>query len=90
MNEIKTFFEEKGIQFEFTIRYTSEQKSVVERMNRTIIERARCLILNSKLENNFWSEAALTAVYLINLSPTELSLERKNISLAVVWKTPKF
>lgn len=69
-NDIRSFFDEKGIQCEFTIRYTPEQNGVAERMNRTIIERARCMILNSKLTKNFWSEAALTAVYLINRSPT--------------------
>ena len=61
--EIKDFFEEKGIQFEFTIRYTPQQNGVAERMNRTIIEKARCMILNSKLGKSFWSEAALIAVY---------------------------
>lgn len=69
-NEIKIFFQEKGIQFEFTIRYTPQQNGVAERMNRTIIEKARCMLLHSKLEKEFWSEAALTAVYLINRSPT--------------------
>lgn len=69
-NEIKSHFEERGIQFEFTIRYTPQQNGVAERMNRTIIERARCMILKSKLEKTFWAEAAMTAVYLINRSPT--------------------
>jgi len=69
-NEIKRFFEEKGIQFEFTIRYTPQQNGVAERMNRTIIERARCMLLGSKLAKSFWSEAVLAALYVINRSPT--------------------
>lgn len=69
-NEIIKYFEEKGIQFEFTIRYTPEQNGVSERMNRTILERARCMILGCNLEKIFWSEAVLAAVYLINRSPT--------------------
>jgi len=69
-NEIVKYFEEKGIQFEFTIRYTPEQNGVAERMNRTILERARCMILGCNLGKAFWSEAVLAAVYLINRSPT--------------------
>lgn len=69
-NEIKAFCEEKGIQLEFTIRYTPQQNGVAERMNRSIVERARCMILNSKLGKVFWDHASTTAVYLINRSPT--------------------
>lgn len=36
-NEITKYFEEKGIQFEFTIKYTPEQNGVAERMNRIIL-----------------------------------------------------
>lgn len=70
-NEIKrVFFEEKGIQLELTIRYTPQQNGVAECMNQTIIERARCMLLGSKLAKNFWSEAVLTVVYVINRSFT--------------------
>lgn len=68
-NEIVKYFEEKEIQFEFTIRYTREQNGVAEWMNRTILERARCMILSCKLGRSFWSEV-LTAVYRVNKSPT--------------------
>jgi hypothetical protein len=67
---LQEFFEEEGIQCEFAIRYTPQQIGVSERMNRTIVEKARCLILNCKLGKTFWSEAVQTAVYLINRSPT--------------------
>lgn len=74
--EIKDHFEKQGIQFEFTIRYTPQQNGVAERMNRTIVEKARCMLLNSKLSKSFWTEAVLAAVYLINRSPTD-ALENK-------------
>lgn len=74
--EMKNYCASKGIQYEFTIRYTPQQNGVAERMNRTIIERARCMILNASMSKSFWSEAVLTAVYLINRSPTEV-LKRK-------------
>lgn len=45
-------------------------------MNRTILEKARCMLFNCKLKKFFWSEAVQTAVYLINRSPTS-SLDGK-------------
>jgi transposase InsO family protein len=69
-SELKEMFEEKGIQFEFTIHYTPQQNGVAERMNRTIVEKARCMLLESGLKKGFWTESVLTAVYLINRSPT--------------------
>ncbi|GAB1869619.1 Gag-pol polyprotein [Camponotus japonicus] len=69
-NETREYFESNGIQYEFTIRYTPQQNGVAERMNRTIIEKARCMILNSNTNKRFWTEAVLAAVYLINRSPT--------------------
>lgn len=69
--EFKTKCERKEIRMKYTISYTPQQNNVTERMNRTIIERAKCLILDSHLGKRFWTEAVLTAVYLINQSPTE-------------------
>ena len=39
-------------------------------MNRTILERVRCLLSHSKLPRSFWGEAMRTIVDLINLSPS--------------------
>ena len=39
-------------------------------MNRTLIERAKCMILNADLQDTFWAEAVATAAYIINRSPT--------------------
>ncbi|KYQ55699.1 Copia protein [Trachymyrmex zeteki] len=75
-------FRTKGIQVEYTIRYTPQQNGVAERMNRTIIEKARYMILHSKLNKNFWSEAVLSAVYIINRSPTAAL---KNLVPAELW-----
>lgn len=69
-NEMKHYFEEKGITIEFTIRYTPKQNGVAERLNRTICEKARCLLLNSELGKGFWSDAVRTAIFLLNRSPT--------------------
>lgn len=65
-NEMQKYFENKGIQFDFTLRFTQEQNGEAKRMNRTIIKKARCMLLGYNLEKVFWSEAVSTAIYLIN------------------------
>lgn len=38
-------------------------------MNRTIMEKVRCKLNESGLDESFWAEAAATAAYIINRSP---------------------
>lgn len=58
-----------GIERHRTCTYTPQQNGVAERMNRTIMEKVRCLLNESGLGEEFWAEAASTATYLINRSP---------------------
>lgn len=51
------------------MRYTPQQKGVAERANRTIVEKARTMLLDAKLSKEYWAEAVNTAVYLINRIP---------------------
>lgn len=59
-----------GVKRHMTCVYTPLQNGVSERMNRTIMERVRCMLSESGMEERFWAEAASTAVYLINRSPS--------------------
>ncbi|WVY98367.1 hypothetical protein V8G54_030518 [Vigna mungo] len=76
--EFNGFCKEKGIKRHRTVVGTPQQNGLAERMNRTILERVRCMLLGSGLSKAFWGEAANTAVYLINRSP----------SSALNFKTP--
>nr|KYP39013.1 Retrovirus-related Pol polyprotein from transposon TNT 1-94 [Cajanus cajan] len=38
-------------------------------MNKTLVERVRCMLSEAKLLKHFWGEALLTVVHVINLSP---------------------
>ena len=38
-------------------------------MNRTLIEKVRCMLSEAKLPKHFWGEALYTTVHVINLSP---------------------
>ena len=49
----------------------STTKRVAERLNRTLIESVRTMLVDSKLPHRFWAEALATSVYLRNRSPTK-------------------
>ena len=60
----------KSIRHQKTPPKTPQLNGLVERMNRTLMERVRCLLSEAKLSNSFWGEALLTVAHVINLSPT--------------------
>ena len=66
----KTFCADKGTAHQLTNPYTPEQNGVSERLNRTLIESARSMLIHAKMQLTFWAEAVNTAVYLHNRSPT--------------------
>ncbi|KAI5641000.1 hypothetical protein M9H77_19142 [Catharanthus roseus] len=61
-----------------TVRHNLQQNGVAERMNRTMMDKVRCLLVSLGIPKPFWGEAVSTAVYLINRSP----------STAINFKTP--
>lgn len=69
-HEFESYLKNEGIIHQKTNSYTPEQNGVCERANRTIVEKARCMIFDAQLQKKFWAEAANTAVYLKNRSPT--------------------
>lgn len=66
--------EKAGIKREYTTPHTPQQNGIAERMNRTLVEMARCLISQANLPKVFWAEAIATAAYIRNRCPTK-SLE---------------
>lgn len=61
--------EQSGIIRHKTVPYSPQQNGVIERMDRTILEKVRCLLAPTGLSKKFWGEALMTAVNLINKSP---------------------
>nr|GEW47326.1 putative ribonuclease H-like domain-containing protein [Tanacetum cinerariifolium] len=59
------FCEDKGIKREFSVARTPQQNRVAERRNRTLIEAARTMLVDSKLPTTFWAEAVNTACYVL-------------------------
>lgn len=66
--EMNSYLAKEGIIHQKTNAYTPEQNGVCERANRTVVEKARCLLFEADLDKRFWAEAANTAVYLKNRS----------------------
>ena len=48
---------------------TPQLNGLAERMNKTLMERVRCLLSYAKLPKTFWGEAILTVAHVLNLSP---------------------
>ncbi|MCF8701907.1 DDE-type integrase/transposase/recombinase [Corynebacterium sp. MC-10] len=63
------YCKEHGIRHQRMPPKTPQLNGLAERMNRTLIERIRCLLFHSKLDKSFWGEALLTTVYVLNRSP---------------------
>ena len=77
--DFEEFCKNEGIVRHRTVRMTPQQNGVAERMNRTLLERARCMISNAGLTKDFWAEAINMACYIVNRAP----------SAALNFKTPE-
>lgn len=56
----------RGTKRQFTIPHSPQKNGVAERINRTILEKARSILKTACLGKEFWAEAAHTSVYLYN------------------------
>ncbi|MCO5569735.1 hypothetical protein L7F22_023450 [Adiantum nelumboides] len=69
-SEFKAFCSKRGIRREFTTLYTPAQNGIAERMNCTIQERVAAMLSMASLPPEFWGEAVMTAVHIINRLPS--------------------
>nr|GEX60053.1 putative ribonuclease H-like domain-containing protein [Tanacetum cinerariifolium] len=65
-SDLNQFCELKGIKREFSIPRTPQQNGIAERKNRTLIEAAKTMLVDSLLPIPFWAEAVNTACYVQN------------------------
>ena len=73
----REWYKEKSITLQTTGAYFPQQNDMAERFNRTLCEKKLAMILESGVPKRLWNEAAITAVYLINRSPSkEISMNK--------------
>uniref|UniRef100_A0A2N9J940 Integrase catalytic domain-containing protein n=1 Tax=Fagus sylvatica TaxID=28930 RepID=A0A2N9J940_FAGSY len=63
---------QKGILHQLTCPQTPEQNGVAERKNRHIMSIVRCLLCGMHVPKSYWHMAVLTAVYLMNRTPSRV------------------
>ena len=68
--KFEDYLKSEGIRHERTIPKTPQQNGVAERLNRTLVESSRSMLLDAALPQTFWAEAISTAAYLRNRCPT--------------------
>jgi len=71
LEDFREYCEEVRIEHEITPPYTPQHKGVTERRNKTLVNMIRCMLKIKGLPKEPWEEAALTAIYVLNRSPTK-------------------
>ncbi|WVZ82886.1 hypothetical protein U9M48_030094 [Paspalum notatum var. saurae] len=72
INEFATFLSAEGILHQTSCPDTPPQNGVAERKNRHLLEVARSMMYTMNVPKFLWSEAVLTATYLINRIPSRV------------------
>lgn len=65
-----SFTRDRGINYQHSVAYRPQMNGRAERLNRTLVERARTALLESGLSSTYWTEALYYAAYSVNRSPT--------------------
>jgi len=68
-NDLKAWYEDKGITSEMTAPYKAQQTEKAKRVNRTLMERVRAALLDARAEGELWAEALDSVVHVLNRSP---------------------
>src|SRR5437762_10071947 len=56
LKALHRFIKSNGGVMELMAYYTPEQNGVAERMNRTLIEKAKCMLAENDLPRNLWTD----------------------------------
>lgn len=70
-HHFENYLSSQGITHQTSTPYTPQHNGLAERMNRTLVERARCMLFHANLGKKYWAEAIATASYITNRCPTK-------------------
>lgn len=66
--DLKDWSKNKGMVIEYSVPFSPQLNGKSERMNRTLLEKTRAILFDSKIKKEMWGEAVRTAAYLMNKS----------------------
>lgn len=69
--ELESWLREHGIVYETIHAPSPQSNGVAEKMNRTLLYRARSMMVGAALGGEFWVEAIATTSYVRNWGPME-------------------
>jgi transposase InsO family protein len=69
--EFTSYYADKGVQRHYSVPYSPQQNDIIERRNQTVLGMAQALLKQRGMSAVFWREAVVTAVYILNRSPTK-------------------
>ncbi|KFD60695.1 hypothetical protein M514_27126 [Trichuris suis] len=80
------FLTANGIRHERSVPDTPQQNGIAERLNPTIVKKARTMLIDAGLSTDLWAEAIGTANYLRNRCPTKAL---RNVRPGEAWSGRK-
>lgn len=81
ISELEEYLRRSGIIHQTSNPSTPEQNGLAERMNLTLVEKARCMLQDAGLPKMFWAEAVATAAYLANRSRRDTKKHQKKFGV---------
>jgi hypothetical protein len=72
--DFQSYLKENGIIHYTSVPYCPQSNGKSERLNRTLIEKARCMMIAADVPQYLWTAAVETANYLRNRSPSSILL----------------
>ena len=63
------YLENRQMNHETSAPYTPQQNGIAQKVNRTLVEKARALMSHAGFAKSYWAEAVATAAHLKNRTP---------------------
>jgi hypothetical protein len=73
--EFEKLYKQCSISHQNTTPYTPQNDGVVERMNMTVMDKARSMLSGAEIAQDFLAEVVDTAKYLVNMYPSSTLVE---------------
>ncbi|KAE8985601.1 hypothetical protein PR001_g22841 [Phytophthora rubi] len=71
----KEYLSKQGIRHEKTVPHTPQQNRLAERMNRSLVGMARCMLYHVGIDKKWWAEAVNTLPWIINRIPNTVTVK---------------